>query len=250
MRTAALLLAGLACNGDIEPVTWAPLDIDGLEDDLENPTAPLNEATLAEIQATPIDEITLIKGLLDVGRLIVETSGEGDMETETRDLNVNLSGTQVYIRIACPGPTETVPDPDFSFGSLTIYSAGLSKETLDTWGAQGDMLGVLEECIIGPYTLDGRMRMFYDTIRDLLAADFDLDWSRAGAAGHLMLPAVDERDALDATDVRAQVLFTTADGGTLVLEQNADIGLTQYLIRGADQEIVCDTNDDPQCPAP
>jgi hypothetical protein len=248
MRTVLLFAVAVGCNGDIEPVTWAPMDIDGLEDDMASPTAPLNADTLAEIQATPIDEIKLIQGLLQVGRLIVETSGEGDMETETRDLDVNLTGTQVYIRIACPGPEGMTPDPDFSFGSLTIYSAGLSQDVIDTWGAQGDMLGILEECIIGPYTLDGRMRMFYDTIRDLLAADFDVDWARTGAAGHLLLPAIDERDALDETDVRAQVLFTTADGGTLVLEQNADLGVTEYLIRGADQQIVCDSTAVPQCP--
>jgi hypothetical protein len=248
VRTAMLGLAAIACNGDIQAVSWAPLDIDQLEDDMASPTAPLNDAAIAELQATPEDEITVIRGLLQVGRLIVETSGEGDMETETRDLDVNLSGTQVYIRIACPGPEGTTPDSEFRFGSLTFYSPGLSKTTIDTWGAQGDMLGVLEGCIVGQYTLDGEMRMFYDTIRDLLAAEFDIDWARAGAAGHFTLPAIDDRDAVDDTDVRAQVLFTLESGETLLLESNPDLGLTEYLIRGVDGEIVCDQANDPPCP--
>jgi hypothetical protein len=88
VRTAMLGLAAIACNGDIQAVSWAPLDIDQLEDDMASPTAPLNDAAIAELQATPEDEITVIRGLLQVGRLIVETSGEGDMETETRDLDV------------------------------------------------------------------------------------------------------------------------------------------------------------------
>ncbi len=249
-RVATTLLCAIAagCNGDIQAVSWSPLDIDGLEDDMASPTAPLNEATLDELLATPTDEIKLIQGLLAVGRSIVETSGEGDMEVMTRDLDVNLSGTQVYIRIACPGPVELTPDPDFSFGTLTVYSASLSKETIDTWGAQGDMLGILEECIVGEYTLDGQMRMFYDVIRDLMGADFDLEWERTGAAGHLALPAIDERDALTEENARAQVLFTTEASGTLVLEQTPDLGLTQYRIRGADGELVCDSADDPPCP--
>ena len=80
------------------------------------------------------------------------------------------------------------------------------------------MLGVLEGCIVGQYTLDGEMRMFYDTIRDSLAAEFDIDWARTGAAGHFTLPAIDDRDAVDDTDVRAQVLFTLASGETLLIE--------------------------------
>ena len=110
------------------------------------------------------------------------------------------------------------------------------------------MLGVLEECIVGEYTVDGEMRMFYDTVRDLLAADFDIEWARAGATGHFTLPAIDDRDAVDVTDVRAQVLFTLESGETLLLESNIDLGLTEYLIRGVDGEVVCDQLDVPQCP--
>lgn len=246
--SAFALGAMLACNGDIAAVTWSPLDIDGIEDQMANPTAPLTDATVAELLATPADEIRLIQGLLEVGRLIVETSGEGDMEVMTRDLGVDLAGTQVFLRIACPGPTETAPDPDFTFGTLTVYSATLSEETIDTWGAQGDMFGVLDECIIGPYTLDGEMRMYYDVVRDLLGVEFAVDWSRSGASGSFTLPAIDERDALDDTDVHAQVLFTTMADGTLVVEQDVDLGLTEYRIRGADGEVVCDNTNDPPCP--
>jgi hypothetical protein len=245
------MLLGLlvvACNGDTKAITWAPLDIEQLEEDVESPTAALDEANLAELFETPVEEVQLVKGLLGISRLLIDTAGEGDMESITRDLDVNLEGTQVYLRIACTGPIDVIPDPEFRYGSLTVYSAGLSQAVIDTWGAQGDMLGVLEGCVIGRYTLDGRMRMYYDTIRNLLGVDFEIEWSREGGSGNFTLPATDQRDPLDETAGRGRVLFTTEAGETLVIEQNFDLGPTEYIVRGADDEVVCDSAVEPPCP--
>jgi hypothetical protein len=238
------LLGVASCSPDFEPVTWKSLDTDIVEDALASPTAPLNEATRQEVLALPGEEIQFVYNLLLVMRAVLEYNesvGSAPMETDA-----DLSSTQVYLKVACAGPfddvEDAVPDPDFRYGSMTVYSETLSEETIEQWSAQGNMLAVFDQCVRGDFTYDGRMRTFFNNVRNLLVVVPEIDYVGPDSEGVVTIPAAEE------LDFRLRLLFTTSLDQTLVLERDLVNETTEFTVRGADGELRCDAAEDPRCP--
>jgi hypothetical protein len=231
MKRGSWTLVVMVGCGEVEPVHWDPLDVAAIEQQLDAPTALLTEAALDELLASPVGDLSIVEALLALGRFPIEQL-EGTMPEQPRGLD--LDGTQLYVRVACPGPTEVAPDPEFRYGSISLYSERLAAEVLDELTVRGDVYGLVRDCTVGALEVDGAMRVNYDDVADRLAIGFDA--------------TVDGRDfdAVVVDDQRVRVLYTDATGGTLTIEQGSPPAFT---IRGRDRQVECDQTREPTCGA-
>lgn len=240
----AALLTGTSCSPDFAPVTWKALDTDVVENALSTPTSPLDQAALDDLEALPGEEVQYVQNLLLIMRAVLEFNDR--VETEPVETDADLSSTQVYLKIACPGPItdpdDVIPDPEFRYGSLIVYSETLSEETIEQWSAQGNLLAVFDECIVGDFTYDGQARTFFNNVRNLLVVVPEIDYVSPEGSGFLDLPAAEE------LDFRLRLLFTTSRDETLVLERDLMTQTSEFIVRGNDGELLCDGDNTPRCP--
>src|SRR5204863_6328072 len=118
MRAAILisLCAGTGCGPDVGLLTWDTIDLGDVEAKLAAPTA-----TVADLKAG-IDKIGDELGDLeflggdgfDLYEVIDDPNETAPTVYESTD--DQTTGTQVYMRVACPGPEGDGPHPDFAFG--------------------------------------------------------------------------------------------------------------------------------------
>lgn len=234
----------LATNGSCakpETVEWTSIDVDALRSELDEPTAPLTEETLDELRSAPKENVLLwlaLDSLLDVFPVATTTAAPTPTET-----SLDLEGTNVYIKFACPGAEQTVPDPDFQYGFLQFYSPTLSEENIEAFAVQGDLYGVAEDCTIGRFDIAGSMRFFISTLPPTRAIVPDLEFEYRGevpSEGALTVPMLEENA------IQRTLLFV--EEGTLTLENSTDPMDTAFVLHGSTGEHRCDLLMEPACP--
>lgn len=238
----SVLLAAACTNHEVEVPEWEVLDVDGLRNTLDNPTArfaddPALDA-LQDALTNPSAESSLddaANALLDFlegddGGGGEEGTGEAGDTGEEEEGSLG-SGTTVYLEIACPGPNDTL-DPDFAFGRIRVDGPRLTQEVIENFAVEGDLLLSFIDCSVGGVTYNGLAPAHY-LVGDSpeLAADLSLDVldGETGATSRLERAAI-----FNATQTR--LTQPSSGGGTYTLEID-NAGTT--TLRAADGVLSC-----------
>jgi len=159
----SLLLASLACSAEPQPLTWESVDIAAVRRDLETPTAIIDDARLnATLASLGVNLYFLWQGI-QVIEWFYDAASESDYEPQMIDVPFNLTGTQVYLKMACPGVGGTSPDPEFGHGEVVVYSPTLTQENVERAAFRGQALAVFEACEGQYLVFEGDARMAYET---------------------------------------------------------------------------------------
>lgn len=229
-----LLLSLLGCSLPSGGPRWTPVDTEALEADLEEPTASL-DSTLSwlEDHAGRLTLLVATGGTVDqVVRRIAAPSESPEVEHATGE----LQGTEVYVRVDCPGldpDTQALLTEEASAdtgaelpgpGSIQVDSPLLGFDDIDDLGVRGDILLVAEACGHEDRLTHGTLPAWYDAPSQWLA----LDGSAAVRA--LPAPALDlGLRAILSSEWRFSV--PVLDGGTITLTVPAastDAGTLSY----------------------
>ena len=100
-----------------------------------------------------------------------------------------LSGTEVFVRVACSGPGEG-PDPGFTYGVVELESPLLSFDDIEDVGVRGDLLLTAQGCEDGLRRYDGVASGWYDAPSELLVLDGVMDTDTDGDTLTLPVMAV------------------------------------------------------------
>lgn len=256
LGTGLVLVLTGGCRRDIEPIRWQAIDDDAIVAEIENPTAPLTQQTLDALADSLFDDR---RALLATHRVITaglqaesdpdaglaELPAEPEIPTETTgmspapegpDVNIDLSGTSVFLRVGCPGPTDDELDPAFGHGTLRLDSASLSEQTLDNLLLEGDVLGQFMACQTPDGTIDGRAPLHYQLDPPLVIVDAELS--------HTERPDGLEDLQIDVPYVAALGwLFSQRpldDGRTFTFAFSLDDTEPSIIVYGADGRFICD----------
>jgi len=229
-----LAVAGLAasCFPDPQPVRWEPIDVEQLKDDLANPTGEVNPETSKEVAEGLIGNEAALREVLKFIDLIY-TLSQDDQGGLTAVVPRELDGTNIFMRIACPGTDPLDPDTTFQQGELRLDSPSFTDEFLETFEVKGDVHMDFTECRIGPFEYEGSVPAHYDSDAAEAAIDLDLDFFDHGldAGGSFHYPL------FTGLDTGVQLLYTLESGGTLVLEWVDDLQMID--LRGANGLFLC-----------
>lgn len=225
---------------------WDLLDVDGLRSTLDNPTArfaddPALDA-LRDALTNPAPESSLddaANALLDFLEGNGDDGGEegggeeGGLSEEGGEGEGQLgSGTTAYLRVACPGPNDTL-DSEFEFGHIRVDGPRLTREVIESFAIEGDLLLSFVDCSVDGLTYSGLAPAHY-LVGDSpeLAASLSLEVrdEETGETGAL------ERGVIfGATATR--ITQPSSGGGTYTLEiENTGVA----TLRAADGVMSCD----------
>jgi hypothetical protein len=245
MRAALLLslCAGTGCDGpDVSLVTWDTIDLDDVNAKLAAPTA-----TVADFEQG-IDKIGDELGDLEI------LGGEGfdlyeaiDDPKETaptvyESTDDQTTGTQLYMRIACPGPEGDGPDPDFAFGWIQMVSPTLQLAE-ESAAIAGPIYVTFDECRAGDTLMTGGIPGYYDDVANRLGLD-----------GELTIDLVEEDRILrqgpvifyqDAKQVAIAWFIVPERYGVARLVEGS--GLTSFGVELADGSATCTWGDGLSC---
>jgi hypothetical protein len=178
-----IVLAWMACALPSGGPRWTAVDVGAVEAALASPTA--SEEDVLRWLVTHADELG---GRIDASTTLVDAVGLVAASPEADHVERDegeLSGTEVYVRVACPGPGRA-PDADFEHGLIQIESPLLSLEDIDELGVRGDLLLTAEACRRGESVLDGAVAAWYDAPDQVLVVDGAMALDRP--EGELSLP--------------------------------------------------------------
>lgn len=224
--------AAVTCFPDPKPVSWEPLDLDALKDDLANPTGEVNEDTSKEVAEGLIANEEALREVLRFIELIYSLS-QDDQGGLTAVVPRGLDGTNIFMRIACPGSDVANPDTSFEEGELRLDSPGFTDEFLETFEVVGDVHMDFTKCRIGPFEYEGSAPAHYDTAATEAAIDLRLDFvdQRTDGEGSFHYPL------FTSLDDGVQMLYTLESGETLVLEWVDDFAMVD--LRGRNGLFLC-----------
>lgn len=166
---AALLgLTILGCSSSaLTHRTWDSLSEEELQTRLSSPTADLS-SRLTTQQVSGLEARMPV--LLEIGRLVGHVIGAVTEVTNTdySDEEARLPevdeppaqetgwGTNLYLRVACPGADPAKPRGDFSAGSVRLDSARIRSSDLRELIEGGEFLLSFEACQLGSMRVDAR----------------------------------------------------------------------------------------------
>ena len=160
MHPAPLLWLALGCTGKVELARWTPVDVAAVRADLDTPTASASRfRTWLDGGA---DELEALRGTAEVLDGVRRTLAGRGASPEPGPRDTATTGTQVYVRVACPGTTGVVPGPDFAAGQVRVESPALDLEDLQDLLVTGDLRASLETCQVRANTLDGTIPAWFD----------------------------------------------------------------------------------------
>ena len=177
----------LACSLPSGGPDWKPVNVGALKATLANPTAS-RSATQAWLLSHAEDLKALVDTATTLTNAMDSVAAPADAPEVARD-TAELSGTEVYLKIACPGPG-VGPDPDFAHGRVEIESPLLSIEDIEEVGVQGDMLITAVACEDGDERYDGLAPAWYDAPQELLVLDGAMDLTTSTETVSLAIRAV------------------------------------------------------------
>lgn len=231
---ALLVLSSAACLPDPQPIRFEPLDRDQLDEDLANPTADVDEVTRKEVADQLAADKAAIAAMFEfLGSVLLREIGQGG--EPTLQTSRALEGTNVFAKVACPGPDEANPDTSFEFGALRIDSPTFTDEFVDEFDLHGDLWLDHDDCVVGDFEYFGGFASYYDTQDIEVGLDVNLEF-----IDH----AIDEfpRDIhypiRGEPGVAYQALITLESGKTLVAE--FVVGNVPFGIRGANGVFTCE----------
>jgi hypothetical protein len=176
MRAAIVLClcAGTGCAGaEVSYLTWDTIDLDDVQAKLDAPTA-----TVADLKAG-IEEIGDELGDLEIlggeGFNLFEAIDDPNETTPTvyESTDDQTTGTQIYLRLACPGPESTKPDADFAFGSIELVGPTLQIAD-ESVAIAGPIYMTFDECRAGGALMTGGIPGYYDDVANRLGWDGEL----------------------------------------------------------------------------
>lgn len=168
--TLPLLL--LACSLPSGGPSWDPIDVAAIEAELAAPTAGLDSTLDWLVDNAESLAATVAAGQSARDAVVAVAAPPGTVEVE-RDTG-ELSGTAVFVKVACPGPGSG-PDADFAYGHVELESPLLAFDQLADLAVRGDLLLTARACQRGARTFDGVAVGWYGVNRGWLALDGPLD---------------------------------------------------------------------------
>ncbi len=156
------------CTGGFEPVSWEPVDAEGIRDSFELPTGIVGPETL-EAAIGYAETLGLFIGAVNHGLTPAETeSSNGVVNGELAVIEGALvTGTNAYLKISCPGEDSENPVVDFSHGHIRLDSSSLTAvqegRALPQWDLNGHGLLNFVSCDLNAVVFSGVSPFFVDT---------------------------------------------------------------------------------------
>lgn len=243
LALAAMLFG---CRPQLEPIRWQPLDIEALREAVAHPTGFVDEAAANEVAYAVVaghESYRALSGFLHQVFAEPEPGASGDTGP-VWVVPQALSGTSVYLLVACPGP-DLDPGQPFAHGSLRIDSPSLDADVVATWAIEGQVRLGFDGCRIGDLVFDGSGPFYH------ASEPFELGFAPTLEVVDLAapeLPPIEIAEPLlwDPLD-QVSAVFELESGETLVLDWRAtDLELLLRGVNGAltctivDAELVCE----------
>ena len=238
---ALLSIVPLGCGPDVALKTWERIDLDAVQRQLDEPTAPA-----AAVERELARDLAVINELLgSLSPFARDVFAELDDQTEAAEQQAHepseaqrtsATGASFYIRWSCPGPDLAEPEYDFDHGSIFIDSPGLEGDELDDIRLQGDALLSMDDCRIDASIFRGESPAFYRT-RDpqslVVDLNLEVESTLSDARLELRIPIEFTPEAL-----RYAILVDGEGTVTVAFEFKDDT----FSIRASDGIVVCDAS--------
>jgi len=160
------VLAG--CTGDYEAVSWEPVDVEIIRTSIEVPTGLVGPDTVESVIAFAQTIGQFIEAVNYGLQATSPGAPAGTVEGELAVMSGALStGTNVYLKISCPGGDSEHPVVDFSSGHIRVDSSSLTAPEgefgLPTLNLDGHGLLRFVECDLNAIVFSGTCPFFLDT---------------------------------------------------------------------------------------
>ena len=181
MHSVVAIVVAAACGDyEVPPTDWNGVpekEFEALNGQFEDPDGPLTAELLKPILLETLDDEFRLAGkaLNDtVGHVLAAQQAETSSGKLTAALTV--TGSNAYIRAACPGPDTEHPDVLFGHGQVRFDAPAflpkqiapgkpiIDKATLK----DGQVLLTFTDCVSGKVTLKGTSAALYDTAHGLV----------------------------------------------------------------------------------
>ena len=191
----------IGCTGELEAVSWDPVDAEGVRETIELPPGIVGpeprEAVIAFAE-------TLGQFIDAVNHGLSATSGANSSPTVEGELAVVegalATGTNAYLKISCPGEDTGAPVVDFSRGYIRIDSSSLTAPDpgrgLPTMNLDGHGLLRFVDCDLSTVIFSGDCPFFLDSEEE----SFVVHMALSAAAGDIT-SSVDIDVLLDASGI-------------------------------------------------
>jgi hypothetical protein len=237
--TTAILLAvclSPGCTPGFSPISWDDLDYEEMTEKLNNPTGSVDINSMGQVSNELLAVSAATNSFDSRVQAALSALGEEPERTEGALVGTKhgaLEGTNVFVKIACPGADLADPSSDFSDGYIRLDSPTLTEESISA----GGILVTFHECVAGEVYLNGECAAYYSTDPFTFALDLSL---------HLIYGELDLDTSaqLSYDDAKLRVALSVNNETTVTVDADLGASLGTFTVTGTNGTFSCSLNGD------
>jgi len=236
--TAFLLTLCLStgCTPGFSPISWDDLNYDEMTEKLNNPTGMVDVDNMSQVSNEVLAVTAATYSFNDTINVALASLGGESGRREGGLVGTKhgaLEGTNIFVKVACPGTDLNDPSYDFSNGYVRLDSPTLSEESITS----GGVLVSFHDCVVGDVYLDGECAAYYSTDPFTFAMDLNL---------HLTYGDLDLNTSAQVMydDLIFRAAVSLNNETTVTVEADLAAAVGSFTVSGANGTFSCTLNGD------